>query len=114
MTSSIGADRKTQPLSMSLAWIVPQTGDLEGKIFPLRDQLTVGSGPGASVTLGDRGIAAVHASFHLIDGCWFVEDARSGKETRVLDRQLAAGERLPLNDDDTITFGSTLTVFKRL
>ncbi len=88
-----------------------QAGDA-GRALPLATaRTTIGRDPNNGVVLDDDTISSEHAAIEVRDGRYWLEDLRSTNGTRLGDRRLADGERLPLKGGDHVRFADVDMMF---
>ena len=80
--------------------------------LPASGTLTIGRGETNVVRVDDPMASRSHACLHAGE-TMFVEDVGSVNGTRVKDRQLKAGERVPIAVGDTIQIGSSVLIVQR-
>lgn len=103
--------RSRTPAASASAALAPaaQLLDLGGQIsdagssLPLRtSRTTIGRDPNNDIVLDDDTISSEHAAIEVREGRYWLEDLRSTNGTRLADRRLAEGERLPLKGGDHV------------
>ena len=91
------------------AYLIVLSGTNVGEMFKLGDQdLVLGRGEGADVSVIDDGVSRRHAAIRVVDGETWVEDLGSHNGTFVNGAPI---ERRRLDDGDKILIGST-TILK--
>ena len=83
----------------------------DGREEPLRQNLSIGRGPGNDIMLASQMVSRQHALLTFDAGRWHVEDLGSANGTYVNDTQIAFGVAHPLRHGDRITIGSETLVF---
>lgn len=91
------------------AQLVCITGELVGRVLPLKDGLLVGRGSGSTLKLKDRVVSRRHMKFRFAGGQWFIQDLNSQSGTFVNDVKVKA---TVLNNGDRIRIGSTIFEFR--
>ncbi len=88
-----------------------QLGDA-GRSLPLSPtRTTIGRDPHNDIVLDDDTISSEHAAIEVRDGRYWLEDLRSTNGTRLAERRLAEGERLPLKGGDHVRLADVDLMF---
>jgi hypothetical protein len=80
--------------------------ELEGRSYPLDDEITVGRAAGCHVTLDDSYASQLHARVFARDGTWYVEDLGSTNGT-YLNRRKVSGPMV-MSRGDKLQIGNTV------
>ena len=79
----------------------------DGEAFVLASETLIGRAVTSDIILSDPSVATKHARVIAPDAAtYFLEDLSGHSETRVNDRVLFPGQRLPLTNGDILSFGS--------
>lgn len=84
-------------------------GPLEGQRFEFGNDVIIGRGPMADISIEDSTISRRHARLSFAGNEWILSDLRSGNGTRC--NGLAVKEPVRLHDADLLVFGSVLAEF---
>jgi pSer/pThr/pTyr-binding forkhead associated (FHA) protein len=79
----------------------------DGEAFVLASETLIGRAVTSDIVLSDPSVATKHARVVAPDAAtYFLEDLSGHSETRVNDRVLFPGQRLPLTNGDILSFGT--------
>jgi pSer/pThr/pTyr-binding forkhead associated (FHA) protein len=79
----------------------------DGEAFVLASETLIGRAVTSDIVLSDPSVATKHARIIAPDAAtYFLEDLSGHSETRVNDRVLFPGQRLPLTNGDVLSFGT--------
>src|SRR4028119_2226987 len=80
--------------------------------YELPSHCLVGRSSACDLVLEARAVSAQHAIIQWIGGMWQVQDLGSLNGTFVNKHKLASGERVPLQDGDSVCFARELGVWR--
>jgi hypothetical protein len=89
------------------AYLVVRTPDCQ-KLFPLKQDICIGSDPGSDLVLACGFISRNHCRLHLDQSDWVVEDLNSTNGVRLNGSPL---RRAILKDGDILQLGTVMLVF---
>jgi hypothetical protein len=88
--------------------VVTSPAGSKGVVYPLTGEVTVGRGPGCSISLpDDTFVSQVHARVFHRDGEWWVEDLGSTNGTYINDERVRSA--VVVRSGDRVQFGQTVT-----
>src|SRR5215475_11280359 len=107
--------RKTRMLSRRLAWVVPQDGADEGRVFSITSGDVIRRGPGTQIEVVANSASLGHARV-IDDGeSWLlVNEASEGPPTKIGDETVMRGVRTRLHDGDLVVVGNVPLIFRSL
>ncbi|MEW6189304.1 MAG: FHA domain-containing protein [Actinomycetota bacterium] len=80
-----------------------------GKVFPLRDGLTIGRSPDNDIVLANSFVSHIHARILEKDGAYLIEDLNSTNGTFLREKRISKPAQL--KSGDRIRIGKTLLEF---
>ncbi len=98
--------RKAERTAGPVHLVVVAPAELQGRSYPLANELTVGRAAGCGVTVDDTYASQLHARVFARDGQWFVEDLGSTNGT-FLNRHKVHGPQV-MRRGDRLQVGNTV------
>ncbi|MGI9059497.1 MAG: FHA domain-containing protein [Ktedonobacteraceae bacterium] len=83
------------------------TGSQAGESFPIyKANITLGRDPASDIPMKDPAVSRHHAKIEWNNGAWAIINVSDRNTVTVNQRNVAPGQQMPINDQDTIILGT--------
>jgi hypothetical protein len=107
-------DGTTKALEEHRAWVVPLQGLHAGRVYVVKDTLTMGADRSCDLVLEGKDIAKRHVLIERRAKAWRIKNLAGEKRTKLGEDWLGVDSDFELRDDSRIVVGGFTFVFKCL